>query len=229
MKTLALDTSLSHGSVAAVSAGRVAVRSLPTAVEHARLLAAAVADVAGELGWRPADAELVAVVRGPGSFTGLRVGVTTAKAICWTSGARLLGVSAVEVIAHRAAAATGRSDIPVAVAFDAGRGEVFAAVAEPAPGAAGGWRIADGVLAPAGAWLAGLAPGTVVSGPGLAMLGADVLAARPDLAIVSPDRWTATAADVAEVALLHAAAGEHDDPATLVPDYIRPSYADEKR
>ncbi|NCY03759.1 MAG: tRNA (adenosine(37)-N6)-threonylcarbamoyltransferase complex dimerization subunit type 1 TsaB, partial [Planctomycetia bacterium] len=81
MKTLVIDTSLAVGTVAALDGDRISQRSLPTAGEHARLLATALVDVAAALGWRCGDAELVAVVRGPGSFTGLRVGVTTAKAL----------------------------------------------------------------------------------------------------------------------------------------------------
>jgi tRNA A37 threonylcarbamoyladenosine modification protein TsaB len=47
--------------------------------------------------------------------------------------------------------------------------------------------------------------------------------------IAPPTAWTPAIADVGRIALLRAAAGEADDPAALVPDYIRPSYADEKR
>ena len=228
VKTIAIDTSLSTGSVAAIAGDRIAVRSLPTAGEHARLLAAAIEAVAAELGWRPADVGLVAVVRGPGSFTGLRVGITTAKALCWTTGSRLLGVSSCEVIAHGTAAAVGQHDAPVTVAFDAGRGEVFAALVVPDEGSPSGWRTESGRLVAAQEWLNGMAPGSIVSGPGLTLL-TDALAGRPDLVVAPPTVWTPAIADVGRIALLRAAAGETDDPAALVPDYIRPSYADEKR
>jgi len=228
VKTIAIDTSLATGSVAAIAGDRMAVRSLPTAGEHARLLADAIAGVTAELGWRPAAAELVAVIRGPGSFTGLRVGITTAKALCWTTGSRLLGVSSCEVIASGTAAAVGRHDAPVTVAYDAGRGEVFAAVVVPDEGSPSGWRTEVGRLAAAQEWLEGIAPGSIVSGPGLALL-TDALTGRPDLVVAPPTAWTPAIADVGRIALLHAAAGETDDPAALVPDYIRPSYADEKR
>ncbi len=228
MKTLAIDTSLATGAVAAIDGSRIAVRSLPTAGEHARLLAAAIAGVAAELGWPTAAAELVAVIRGPGSFTGLRVGVTTAKALCWTTGSRLLGVSSCEVIALGSAAAVGRHDAPVTVAYDAGRGEVFAATVVPDRSSPSGWRTEAGRLVAATDWLAGMAPGSIVSGPGLALL-TDALTGRPDLVVALPTAWTPAIADVGRIALLRAAAGETDDPAALVPDYIRPSYADEKR
>ena len=228
MKTVAIDTSLATGSVAAIDGDRIAMRTLPTAGEHARLLAATVAAVTAELGWLPAAAELVAVVRGPGSFTGLRVGVTAAKALCWATGSRLVGVSSGEVIARGTAAALGRHDAAVHVAFDAGRGEVFATMVVPDPGSPTGWLGMAGTLAAAPAWLADLPPGSIVSGPGLAIL-ADSLAGRPDLVVAPPAAWTPAIAEIGRVALLRSAAGEADDPSTLVPDYIRPSYADEKR
>jgi tRNA threonylcarbamoyladenosine biosynthesis protein TsaB len=228
MKTLVIDTSLPTGSVAAIDGDGTAVRTLPTAGEHARLLAAAVASVAAELGWPIAAVDLVAVVRGPGSFTGLRVGVATAKALCWATGSRLLAVSSCEVIARGTATALGRHDSPVQIAFDAGRGEVFTTVVEPDPTSPTGWRGMTGRLAAAPAWLADLSPGSVVSGPGLALL-TESLASRPDILIAPLSAWTPAVAEIGRVALLRAAAGERDDPATLVPDYIRPSYVDESR
>ena len=228
MKTIVIDTSLATGSVAAIDGDRIAARTLPTAGEHARLLAAAIEAVAAELGWKTSAVELVAVVRGPGSFTGLRVGVTTAKALCWATGSRLLGVSSCEVIARGTAVALERHDAPVTVAFDAGRGEVFAAMVEPDEGSPSGWRTEAGRLVAAQEWLAGMAPGSIVTGPGLALL-TDALAGRPDLVVASSTAWTPDILDMGRIALLREAAGEADDPAALVPDYIRLSYADEKR
>jgi len=228
MKTLVIDTSLPTGSVAAIDGDGTAVRTLPTAGEHARLLAAAVASVAAELGWPIAAVDLVAVVRGPGSFTGLRVGVATAKALCWATGSRLLAVSSCEVIARGTATALGRHDSPVTVAYDAGRGEVFAALVMPDEDSPSGWRTEAGRLVAAHDWLAGMAPGSIVTGPGLALL-TDARADRPDLVVAPPTAWKPAIADLGHIALLRAVAGETDDPAALVPDYIRPSYADEKR
>ena len=66
MRTIAIDTSLAAGSVAACADGARAARGLGPAGEHARLLAAVIAEVAAELGWTPADAELVAVLLASG-------------------------------------------------------------------------------------------------------------------------------------------------------------------
>lgn len=225
---LAIDTSLAPGTVAAVGPGdRMADRVLPEAVEHARLLAAAVAEVVAEAGWRLADTEVVAVITGPGSFTGLRVGVATAKALAWASGSRLVGMSACEVIAVGTAASLGRGPVAVHVAFDAGRGELFVARVVPDVARAGGWSVEPGRLAAAAEWLADLPAGAVVSGPGLAAVTV-ALAGRPDITVAPPTAWRPTAGDLTRSARLRAAAGAVDDPATLVPEYVRPSYADEQ-
>lgn len=224
MRTIAIDTSHAAGSVAACDGAARAERSLGAAGEHARLLAAAITQAAAELGWTPADAELVAVVRGPGSFTGLRVGVATAKGIAWANGARLVGVSAFEVVAARAAAEAGWHDRPLAIAFDAGRGDVFAAAATPM--AAGGWRISAGELLPADRWIAALAPGSRTSGPALEPLAERLVAAGHHLPPTAA--WFPAAGVAAELGIARARAGSVDAPESLVPDYLRPSYADER-
>lgn len=224
MKTLAIDTSLAVGSVAALERGAVAEAPL-AAGDHARLLAPALVDVAGRLGWAPRDADLVAVVRGPGSFTGLRIGVATAKAMAWTGGARLVGVSGFTVVARRTAAALPAHGGPLAIAFDAGRGEVYAALATPDAADATGWSVSAAALAPAAAWLGALPADTCVTGPALA---APACAIPARLVVAPRDAWFPSAAEAGRTALLLAAAGRGDDPAALVPDYLRPSYADEK-
>lgn len=228
MKTLAIDTSLAAGSVAALHDGRVAERRLDVPGEHARLLATAVAEVAGELGWQPHDVELVAVVRGPGSFTGLRVGVATAKALAWATGAQLVGISGFEAIAALAARLSGRPESPIAIAFDAGRGDVYAATAAPSPASPTGWQVGSAALLPLDSWAASLPSGTVVSGPAI-QSALMALATRPDLAVAPPESWQASALEAGRLALLRAAAGLVDDAFTLVPEYLRPSYADERR
>ena len=228
MKTLAIDTSLAAGSVAAFLDGRVAERRLDAPGDHARLLAAAVAEVAGELGWQPHEADLIAVIRGPGSFTGLRVGVATAKALAWAAGARLVGISGFEAIAAVTARLTGRHDQPIAIGFDAGRGDAYAAKALPSPTSLTDWELEPAALHPLAAWVASLPSGTVVTGPALES-AASALAARADLVVAPLESWQPSAVEAGRLALLRAAAGAIDDPFTLVPEYLRPSYADERR
>jgi tRNA threonylcarbamoyladenosine biosynthesis protein TsaB len=236
--TLAIDTSLACGGVAALAGDRVAERRFTAAPEHARRIASLLGEAAGELGWSPRDVELVGVVRGPGSFTGLRVGIATAKAIAWAAGARLVAVSTFEVIAWQTAQSMAAQSmaaqslaraplhiVPLHIVLDAGRGEVFAAEARPAASSPTGWEIGPARILHAEAWLAGLPAGSCVSGPALDVVP---VTTRPDLVSAAATAWHPTAAAAGALARLRAAAGESDDPLTLVPDYLRPSYADEK-
>jgi tRNA threonylcarbamoyladenosine biosynthesis protein TsaB len=226
MRTLAIDTSLAAGSVAAAAAGRTSEIELPVAGEHARRIATALDDVARGLGWKVADVELVGVVRGPGSFTGLRVGLVTAKAIAWAAGAALVGVSGFEVIARRTARLMEAAPETLHLAYDAGRGELFVAEARPAAHAPVEFGLSTPRLVAAAAWVANLPQGALVSGPGLTVAGV-AIAARADLRIAPPEAWRPTASDAADLAIRLHAAGRSDAPAALVPDYLRPTYADE--
>lgn len=226
MRTLAIDTSLAAGSVAATAEGRTIEIELPIAGEHARRIATALDEAARGLGWKVGDVQLVGVVRGPGSFTGLRVGLVTAKAIAWAAGATLVGVSGFEVIARRTARLMDAASETLHLAYDAGRGEVFVAEAAPAAGSPSGYGLSAPRLVAAAAWIANLPQRALVSGPGLAHAGA-LLAARADLRVAPPEAWRPTAADAADLAERLHAAGESDAPAALVPDYLRPTYADE--
>jgi tRNA threonylcarbamoyladenosine biosynthesis protein TsaB len=239
MKILAIDTSLGNGSVAAVDETGADERPLGVAGDHARVLTAALIDVANRRGWGAGGhplanlgpADVVAVIRGPGSFTGLRVGVTAAKALAWTTGARLVGVSGFQAIARRMARLTGWTDTPLAITFDAGRGDVFAAWAEPvAPteSDALGWRLTEPRLIPFADWLGSLPSGSRVGGPA-ADAHRDRILAHGTIECAAHEACLPSAIDAAAIARLRALAGECDDPHTLVPDYLRPSYAEETR
>ena len=226
MRTLAIDTSLATGSVAAAAAGRAVEIQLPVAGEHARRIAAALDEAAHGLGWNVGDVELVGAVRGPGSFTGLRVGLSTAKAIAWASGAALVGVSGFDVVARRTARLTGAAAEPLHLAYDAGRGDLFVAEAVPAADTPTGYTLSTPRLVAAAAWVADLPARAIVSGPGLDH-AIDAINARTDLRVAPPEAWRPTAADAADLATRLHAAGHCDTPAALVPDYLRPTYADE--
>ncbi len=111
---------------------------------HAECLAPAIEHALAQAGRTLGDLEAIAVDIGPGLFTGLRVGVATAKALAQALGLGVLGCSSLEVLARAAvdAGATG----PVLSVVDARRGEVFTAAYRPDPTAPGG--LAE-VLAPA--------------------------------------------------------------------------------
>ena len=105
MRILALETSGSSGSVAALDEGRLIVeRPLAAGSRSAQSLAPGIDSLLAEVGWLVGGVDLVAVTQGPGSFTGLRIGVTTAKALAYAGETQVIGVNTLEVIARQAAA-----------------------------------------------------------------------------------------------------------------------------
>jgi tRNA threonylcarbamoyladenosine biosynthesis protein TsaB len=93
---------------------------------HAELLAPAIEEVCAVSGCTVADVDTIAVDVGPGLFTGLRVGVATAKALAQALGIGVVAVTSLDVLASAAAGRASRPH-PVVSVVDARRGEVFAA------------------------------------------------------------------------------------------------------
>jgi tRNA threonylcarbamoyladenosine biosynthesis protein TsaB len=98
------------------------------AEDYSSWLLAAVGRVLAEAGRRLSEVTLYAAAAGPGSFTGIRVGLTTVKAWSEVSGVKIAAVSRLEALA--ATARDGREIAPrmVAACFDAQRGEVYGAI-----------------------------------------------------------------------------------------------------
>src|SRR4030095_168618 len=126
MLVLALDTTTSSGSCALARDGRVVceqVNDAPNA--HAERLPGDLMSLLDGANIRLADIDIFAVATGPGSFTGLRIGIATMQGLAFAEGKPLIGVSGFDVLV-RVAGTHER----VATWVDAWRGEVFAALYE---------------------------------------------------------------------------------------------------
>lgn len=125
MSELALDTATAACAVA-LRAGAEVYTATPTSARlleppaHARELLPAIESVLAESGTTPADIETVAVGIGPGAFTGLRIGVATARAIATARGIGLKPVSSLAALA-----ASGDQSIHSIAMIDARRNEIF--------------------------------------------------------------------------------------------------------
>src|SRR5215207_3267182 len=127
-RILAIESSGRHASVATLlgDAGgtRMLGQSLLSGDERtAQMLAPTIQKLLTEAEWSPKSVELVAVTVGPGSFTGLRIGVTTAKAFAYAIGADVLGINTLEALAVQ----SPPSESPLWTVLDAQRQELFAA------------------------------------------------------------------------------------------------------
>ena len=124
---LAIDTATSAITVALHDGDAVlAESSILDARRHGEYLAPGIAGVLAEAGRAPADVTAVVAGTGPGPFTGLRIGLVTARTFAFACGIPVVGVCSLDALAHQAwvedAAGLGRSCV---VATDARRKEVY--------------------------------------------------------------------------------------------------------
>ncbi|MBA4017460.1 MAG: tRNA (adenosine(37)-N6)-threonylcarbamoyltransferase complex dimerization subunit type 1 TsaB [Pirellula sp.] len=226
MRILALETSGLGGSVALFDDATATLNSveLKPGQRSAQALAPAIQNALTATSWLPTDVESIAVTVGPGSFTGLRIGVTTAKTLAYALDAALIGVNSLDVLA--CAVPTGSARLWAVL--DAHRGQLFAASYRT--DSDGCWQREDATtecsLPTVDDWLAQLQPGEIVTGPILARLKARL----PTGVIAAPEvLWQPQAAYVANVGARLFAQGHRDDLWNLVPYYGRLSAAEEKR
>jgi tRNA threonylcarbamoyladenosine biosynthesis protein TsaB len=203
MRFLLIDTCGSEGSVAladtALADAVVAVEVLPGRTASERLVPA-VRRVMEACGWRLGDLTAVVVVHGPGSFTGVRVGLSAAKGLSEAGGVPLIAVSQLALLA-----AGADTEVLYAV-LDAGRGEFYF-------GEYAGQECLREALLTGVEVLAAAAGGTVV------VCEAKVAEALAELnpRVVAEPR----AEDALPFAVERAAAGRFDDAALLDANYLR--------
>src|SRR2546430_466064 len=137
-RLLILETSGRRALVGVAAGGRVlGVRVLEEGRRNARDLAPAVAALLREQGWAARGLDAVLVSRGPGSYTGLRVGVMSAKTLAYATGCALVGVDTFAAIAVRAPAEATQ----LWVIADALQGQIY--LQRFARDAGGTWQPAD--------------------------------------------------------------------------------------
>ena len=131
MRLLLLETSTALCSAALSEDGRVLqYREAEGRNVHSSLAAVLVRDILTAAGMQVGDCDGVAISKGPGSYTGLRVGVSTAKGLCFGAGIPLIGIGTPEVLVAQAIAeglvpAGCRHIVPM---IDARRMEVYSAI-----------------------------------------------------------------------------------------------------
>ncbi|WP_286884113.1 tRNA (adenosine(37)-N6)-threonylcarbamoyltransferase complex dimerization subunit type 1 TsaB [Aneurinibacillus sp. UBA3580] len=130
MTILAIDTSNFSLGVAVCTEDKVLGEfSTNLKKNHSIRLMPMVSQLLDEVEVDPTELAAVAVARGPGSYTGVRIGVATAKSMAWSLNIPLLGISSLEVLAWNAAYFPGRI-VPL---FDARRGQVYTGVYRAMP------------------------------------------------------------------------------------------------
>jgi len=224
MLILAADTSTSYYSLAICDSERVVAElNVNAGRRHAERLIDAVDWLLKEAQLSLADMELLAVGHGPGSFTGLRVGVSSWKGLALGAGLPLVGVSSLDAMARSCAG----QDVCLCPLLDARMAEVYGAVYE----CRGGERrkVRDEVVCSVEELLAGLPPETVFFGEGAEVYRDQIVATIPDARFADAAFRFPRAWGVALEARDRLADGAVNDPGQVRPVYLRKSQAEEAR
>ncbi len=232
MKVLAVETSTMLGGVAVIddSAGLVAEVRLNVKSTHSERLMTEIDHVLKQSGLEISEIDVFAVSIGPGSFTGLRIGLSTVKGFSFATGKPIVAVPTLEALAW----SLPYCRYPVCTLLDARKKEVYAALFLWE--GKGFVRIIDEVSININKLLekigANDTPGENVLfiGEG-ALLYKEIIkeAMREKAILPSPEKMVPSPANVASMGMQKALRGEFSEPVSLIPFYIRRSEAEIKR
>lgn len=219
MKILGIETSTFSGSVSISDDDTLLCEYVfNTGPRHNEVLIPTVERLLSDCGLGKDDLDAVCVSTGPGSFTSLRIGVSTAKTLCYSLGADLAGVPSLEILASNAL----WSENDVCAMTDAGRGEVFFSFYDSE-----GEEITEAKIATPESVCAGIRKKTVFVGSAAVLHEKLIREASGSNAVFLPGNLnTPRASGCALLGRKKILSGQKDDPFTLTPFYLRRSAAE---
>ncbi len=229
---LAVETSGRAGSVAAGIGGEILAEiTFSGALKHSAELFTSAEKLLNQINAKIQDVEQIYIAAGPGSFTGVRIAVTMAKMLAFTTKASIVTVNTTQAIVTNASLCIAEQNLPIkraAVIIDAKRSQFFTAVFTRKMDK---WLPeGDIALLTADEFLARYAFGPEP----VWLLGEGLLYYRdkfndPSVRFLDEKYWPARASGVFAAAAEKALSGDFADPRTLVPLYYRQADAIEKR
>lgn len=221
---IAVETSGRVGSIALVDDGRVVVEEqFPHGLQHAALVIPIIDRLTRARGWRPEEIDELYLSIGPGSFTGLRIGVTLAKTMALATRVKVVAVPSVRVLAENAP----QDARHLTIVLDAKRDQIF--TARFARGPTEEWAVTEPAHLDSLPEMLRRAPRPVhLLGEGIPYHRKFIPADDPGVVVTPEETWRARASAVAQIGQEMSAAGEFADPFSLTPIYIRRPEAEEK-
>lgn len=227
MLILAFETSAKAASAALTEDGKLLGEAYQnTGMTHSQTLMVMAEDLLKQCGKKIEDLQAVAVANGPGSFTGVRIGVAAAKGLAWGAELPCVGVSTLEAMALSLGAWQGY----VCPVMDARRSQVYNALFHVNCGVSTRIREDRAIsLAELGEDLKNLKEPIFLVGDGSNLCYNTLLESVPGLVLPPEHRMHQRAVGVGLLAQKQLEAGDPGDGATLVPNYLRLSQAERER
>ena len=214
---LAIDTSTDTASLALVQDSQVlAELTWRCEKNHSVELLPRLADLLGRSKSNLQSINSIIVAKGPGSFNGLRVGVSTAKGLVFSLGIPIVGISTLEVEAYQHA----ETNLPICPIFNAGRGEIATAIYQMKDNE--WYQIVGEHITTVNALCSQITTKTLFCGEFVAAIAGELRKRLKQRAIISSSTARLRRAGfLAELGQQRLAAGNYDNPATLNPLYLR--------
>ncbi len=223
---LAIDTSTDIASIALVRDSQVlAELTWHSGQNHTTELLPNLSHLLNKTNTNLQSITCIFVAKGPGSFSGLRVGISTAKGLAFSLGIPIIGISTLSAAAYQHAEA----GLPVCPIFNAGRGEIATATYQMKSKQ---WHqlAAEHITTPE-ALFSQITTRTIFCGEFMPNIGPQLQRALKRKAIIStPAARLRRASYLAELGQRRLVSGDYDNPATLQPIYLRrPPITERKR
>jgi tRNA threonylcarbamoyladenosine biosynthesis protein TsaB len=227
MKVLAIDTSTMLGGVAIMDdlQGLVVETRLNVKSTHSERLMTTIDYALKQSGYAISDMDIFAVATGPGSFTGLRIGLSTVKGFSYATGKPIVSVPTLEALAQNCPFCR----YPVCTMLDARKKEVYIALFE--------WKN-EGLVRLISEMSVKIDKAlerinehdkVVFTGDGVILYKNEIVSLMGERAVfASPEKMVPSPANVACIGVQKALRGEFSEPVNLVPFYIRRSEAEIK-
>ncbi len=219
MRILAIETATATGSIALLEGSTLLVEArAPVPMRQLEWLAPAIAKVLADQDLTPAAVQGLGVSQGPGTFTGLRVGISTAAAWAHALSIPVVGIPTLEVLAFSV-----QTQGLVCPMLDVRRGEVAAALFSHGDGLT---RVMEDIVGSFDQVLEVLPANRPVTfaGDALERYGERLHHLWGSRALIAPRaQWSPRAAAVGQLAAPRLLSGERDDPLMLLPIYPRPA------
>ena len=214
---LAIDTSTDTASLALVQDGEVlAELTWRCGQNHTIQLLPHLAHLLNQTGLSLQSTSGIIVAKGPGSFNGLRVGVSTAKGLVFSLGIPIVGISTLEAAAYQHA----ETGLPICPIFNAGRGEIATATYQMKGNK---WcQLAPEHITTVEALCPQITRKTIFCGEFIPLIATELTKQLGQRAVISSSAARLRRASfLAELGLKRLDAGDYDNPATLQPLYLR--------
>jgi len=224
MKVVGIETSGLIGNIAVCDGNTVVgKKTYGKNFSHGKEIVSSLKSIFNEIKWEPNDIDLIAVSIGPGSYTGLRIGVTCAKTLAYGLGKPVIDVPTLDVLVENVRDNNAKTICPV---IDAKRKSVYACIYDRNNNE--NRRITDFLIISPDSLIDMLPESTLIFGDGIAPYK-DIFSQK-DLAIVEDEKLgIADAANVARLGMERYEQGIRCEINALAPLYLRKSEAEERQ